>query len=69
MRRVYCDRCGNEIMVPNYFSVCMERQTGVDSCELDLCETCVRALKRFLGVNTRGGGYEQLDSEIGGDEK
>jgi hypothetical protein len=30
----------------------------------ELCEPCADALYRFMGINTPGGGYEKLDSEV-----
>lgn len=66
MRKVYCDRCANKIEVANYYSLGMARQVDTGVTELDLCEPCAKSLKRFLGIDTPGGGYEQLDSEEGG---
>lgn len=68
MIRFFCDRCGNEINVPNPYSVYLAREIGASSeYEMDVCESCSEALKRFLGINSAG--YEQLESERGGDQK
>ena len=63
MITVYCDRCGNDVVVPNYVSVCICRQiASKHDHELDLCEQCADALGRFLGIDKSG--FEKLDSEI-----
>lgn len=70
MTTTYCDRCGNDVIVPNPIQVSIGRAAGFsthDDADLDLCEKCNDALRRFLGIGSAG--YEMLDSEIGGDEK
>ncbi len=63
MRKVYCDRCGEEMKVPH-----MNVWIGLQyAAATELCEKCSDALYRFMGINTPGGGYERLDSEEGGD--
>ena len=63
MRKVFCDRCGKEMKVP-YINVWI---TARDRDAMELCEPCTDALYRFMGISTPGGGYEQLDSEMGGE--
>lgn len=60
MRKVICDRCGNEMKVP-HINVWLGTRA---SDGLDLCEYCADALYRFMGINTPSGGYEKLDSEV-----
>ena len=59
MRKVYCDRCGEEMKAP-HMNVLIGLQYDVAT---ELCEKCSDALYRFMGINTPGGGYERLDSE------
>lgn len=60
MRKIICDRCGEEMKAP-YINV----RIGWRDCDgLELCEPCTEALYRFMGINTPGGGYEKLDSEV-----
>ena len=65
MKKVYCDRCGNDVNVPNPIQISIGRAIGFsthDDVELDICENCNDALRRFLGLDSAG--YEKLDSEI-----
>lgn len=59
MRKIFCDRCGEEMKVP-YINVWIGFRDGAGT---ELCEKCSDALNRFMGRNTPGGGYEKLDSE------
>lgn len=59
MRKIFCDRCGEEMKVP-YINVWIGSREGAT----ELCEKCSDALNRFMGRNTHGGGYEKLDSEV-----
>ena len=60
MRKLFCDRCGDE-MKWSHINVWIGSRT---SDGLELCEKCSDALYRFMGINTAGGGYEKLDSEV-----
>lgn len=60
MRKIFCDRCGEEMKAP-YINVWIGFREG--AC-IELCEKCSDALDRFMGRNTPGGGYEKLDSEV-----
>lgn len=59
MKKIICDRCGNEMEVPMTIWVGSRATNG-----LDLCVYCTDAFNRFMGINTPGGGYEKLDSEV-----
>lgn len=60
MIKRFCDRCGNEMKVAYIrLWIGIARDDGIE-----LCEPCTDALYRFMGMNTAGGGYEKLDSEI-----
>lgn len=65
MRKVFCDRCGEEMKVP-YINVWIGWR---DRDAMEMCEKCCDALYRFMGMNTPGGGYEKLDSEMGGEAR
>jgi len=60
MRKYFCDRCDNEMKIP-YIRLWIGMQTNQAQ---ELCEPCADALYRFMGINTPGGGYEKLDSEV-----
>lgn len=60
MRKLFCDRCGEEMKIP-YIRVWVGLRDGNGQ---ELCEKCCDALYRFMGINTPGGGYEKLDSEV-----
>ena len=60
MRKIFCDRCGEEMKVP-YINVWIGFREGAG---IELCENCSDALNRFMGRNTPGSGYEKLDSEV-----
>lgn len=60
MLRRFCDRCNEEMKVP-HINVWLGSRTS--NC-LELCEKCTDAFYRFMGINTPGGGYEKLDSEV-----
>ena len=60
MVKRFCDRCGKEIKVAHIrLWIGIARDDGKE-----LCEPCTDALYRFMGMNTPGGGYKKLDSEI-----
>ena len=60
MKKIFCDRCGTEIKAA-YSRI----YTGVGASNMyELCEHCDEAFGRFMGINTPGGGYEKLDSEV-----
>ena len=60
MRKIICDRCGDELR-KSYIHL----WTNQGMCEpLDMCEKCTDAFYRFMGINTPGGGYEKLESEV-----
>ena len=57
MKRMFCDRCGNEIGIAQ-----IHIWVGVrDKEPLDICEYCADAFYRFMGIGNAG--YEKLDSE------
>lgn len=60
MRKLFCDRCGEEMKVP-YKRVWIGFR---EDDALELCKKCSDALDRFMGIDTPGGGYEQLESEV-----
>lgn len=59
MRKVFCDRCGNEMKIA-FINIYIGSR---DRTGLEICEPCTDALYRFMGVNTQSG-YEKLDSEV-----
>ena len=60
MKRVFCDRFNTEMKIA-FIHLWIGR---LESEPLDMCEQCTEALYRFMGMNTAGGGYEKLDSEV-----
>ena len=61
MIRTYCDRCGERTAL-NPIKLFYGRDHSIhDPEELDLCEDCADALKRFLG--TGNDDYETLKCE------
>lgn len=60
MRKLFCDRCGDEMKIA-FVNIYIGSR---DRVGLDICEKCTDALYRFMGMNTPGGGYEKLDSEV-----
>lgn len=61
MIKCFCDRCGEEMKVKVPY---MKVFFGSRDSGKELCEKCSDALYRFMGINTPGGGYEKLDSEV-----
>lgn len=61
MIRTYCDRCGEEAEANTFKVFCCREIGGSEDEELDLCENCAEALKRFLGIGSDE--YETLESE------
>lgn len=60
MRKLFCDRCGEKMRFAQ-----MNVWIGSRASDgLELCEKCCDALYRFMGINTPGGGYEKLESEV-----
>lgn len=60
MKKYFCDRCGKEMKAP-YIRLWIGHR---DSDGQELCQKCNDALYSFMGINTPGGGYEKLDSEL-----
>ena len=60
MRKLFCDRCGDEMNIAFIKIYIGSRDHG----GMEICEKCTGALFRFMGMNTPGSGYEKLDSEV-----
>lgn len=58
MKRLFCDRCGNEMQVA-YKRVWISLQFGTP---VELCQNCADALDRFMGTDSAG--YEKITSEV-----
>lgn len=59
MKKLFCDRCGEEIKIAH---IHIWLKQGYEP--FDICEPCANAFYRFMGIDTAGGGYEKLDSEV-----